>query len=212
VPETSKSTARHIVLATGNAGKVAEIQAIVADQGIRLHPQTEFGIEPVDETGLSFVENALLKARHAARQSGLPAIADDSGLCVDALNGAPGIYSSRYAGPDADDETNLRRLLEALKGVPDQDRGARFVCAMVYLAHAEDPTPLIALGQWSGWITHAPLGGNGFGYDPIFALRDRRCTSAELAPEEKNRLSHRGQALVKLLEALNPDVGFGKLA
>jgi len=201
---------KHIVLATGNAGKVKEIQAIVDERLIRLHPQTEFGVEPVDETGLSFVENALLKARHAARQSGLPAIADDSGLCVDALNGAPGIYSSRYAGPDADDQTNLLRLLEALAGVPDRDRAARFVCAMVYLAHAEDPTPVIALGQWRGWLTHESRGSNGFGYDPIFALEDRRCTSAQLAPEEKNRLSHRGQALSKLLDALELASAFGK--
>lgn len=198
---------RHVVLATGNLGKVAEIQDIVGDRYFRLHPQTEFGIESADETGLSFVENALIKARHAARQSGLPSIADDSGLCVDALMGAPGIYSSRYAGPDADDETNLQRLLEALKDVPDSERSARFVCAMVFLAHAEDPTPVIALGQWHGWITHAPKGGNGFGYDPIFALEDRRCTSAELAPEEKNRLSHRGRALSKLLEPLNEAAG-----
>lgn len=201
---------RHVVLATGNLGKVAEIQAIVADRGIHMHPQTEFGIESADETGLSFVENALIKARHAAQQSGLPAIADDSGLCVDALNGAPGIYSSRYAGPDADDETNLHRLLEALKDIPDQSRGARFVCAMVYLAHAEDPTPVIALGQWHGWITHEPKGSNGFGYDPIFALEDRRCTSAELPPEEKNLLSHRGQAMIKLLDTLKQDPAFGK--
>ena len=201
---------RHIVLATGNAGKVGEIQAIVGDQAIRLHPQTEFGVGPVDETGLTFVENALLKARHAARQSGLPAIADDSGLCVDALNGAPGIHSSRYAGPDANDDTNLRRLLEALADVPDQERGARFVCAMVYLSHAGDPTPVVALGTWHGWITHEARGDNGFGYDPSFALQDRRCTSAELPPDEKNRLSHRGQALAKLLEALVLGPVFGK--
>ncbi|MBI1195459.1 MAG: RdgB/HAM1 family non-canonical purine NTP pyrophosphatase [Gammaproteobacteria bacterium] len=203
---------RHIVLATGNLGKVAEIQAIVSDQGICMHPQTEFGIESADETGLSFIENALIKARHAARQSGLPAIADDSGLCVDTLNGAPGIYSSRYAGPDANDETNLKRLLEALKGVPDEDRGARFICAMVFISHAEDPIPMIALGQWRGWITHEPKGSNGFGYDPIFTLENRRCTSAELPPEEKNRLSHRGQALIKLLEMLQQDPVFGKQA
>jgi len=210
VPKTSASTARHIVLATGNLGKVTEIQAIVGDQGIHLHPQTEFGVEPVDETGLTFVENALLKARHAARQSGLPAIADDSGLCVDALNGAPGIYSSRYAGTDADDKANLHRLLDAMKDLPDHERGARFVCAMIYLAHADDPTPLIVLGQWPGWITRTPSGSNGFGYDPIFELQDRRCTSAELAPMEKNRLSHRGQALVGLLEAIKSDAPFGK--
>ena len=210
MPKASVPTARRIVLATGNLGKVSEIQAIVRDQGFHLHPQTEFGVEPAEETGLTFVENALIKARHAARKSGLPAIADDSGLCVDALNGAPGIYSSRYAGTDANEEANLRRLLEALKDVPDHDRGARFVCAMVYLSHADDPIPLIVLGQWPGWIAHASSGSNGFGYDPVFELQDRRCTSAELPPEEKNRLSHRGQALVGLLEALKSAPHIGK--
>jgi XTP/dITP diphosphohydrolase len=164
-------------------------------------PQSEFGVADADETGLSFVENAILKARHAAQLTGLPAIADDSGLEVDALNGAPGIYSARYSGPGASDADNLQKLLVELKEVPEAQRTARFQCLMVYMAHAADPTPLICQGTWEGRILFEPRGAGGFGYDPVFWVPSEQCASAELAPEVKNRLSHRGQALQKLLAA-----------
>ena len=156
-----------------------------------------------EETGLTFVENAILKARNAALHSGLAAIADDSGIEVDALRGAPGIYSARYAGPGASDQANLEKLLDALKDVPQQQRSARFQCLMVYLRHAEDPTPIICQGTWEGLIAREPAGDNGFGYDPVFWVPSHGCTSAQLPPQEKNRLSHRGQALHKLLAALS---------
>lgn len=193
---------KKIVLASGNAGKVREINQIVAELGFEVHPQTEFDVPEAEETGLTFVENAILKARNAARHTGLPAIADDSGIEVDALHGAPGIYSARYAGPGASDQTNLEKLLEALADVPDAERTGRFQCLMVYMEHAEDPTPLICQGTWEGRITREPAGAGGFGYDPVFLVPDRGCTSAQLPPEEKNRLSHRGQALRKLHDAL----------
>ncbi|WP_425454787.1 RdgB/HAM1 family non-canonical purine NTP pyrophosphatase [Inmirania thermothiophila] len=174
----------------------------MAELGIELVGQGELGIGAAAETAPTFVENALLKARHAAQAAGLPALADDSGLLVDALGGAPGIHSARYAGPDADDEANNRRLLEALAGVPWARRTARFHCVLVYLRHAADPTPVIAEGSWAGRIAEAPRGANGFGYDPLFWLDERGCTSAELAPEEKDRVSHRGQALARLVERL----------
>ena len=191
-----------IVLASNNAGKVREINQLLASQEITVVPQREFGISEAEETGLSFVENAILKARHASRESGLPAIADDSGLEVDALNGAPGIYSARFAGPGAADADNNRKLLEQLKEVPDEARTARFQCVLVYMRHAEDPTPLICQGTWEGRILRAPQGENGFGYDPLFLVPDKGCSSAQLPAEEKNRLSHRGQALQRLLSAL----------
>ena len=192
-----------IVLASNNAGKVREINQLLAAQEIRVVPQREFGISEAEETGLSFVENAIIKARHAAQESGLPAIADDSGLEVDALNGAPGIYSARFAGPGASDADNNRKLLEQLAGVADAERTARFQCVLVYMRHAEDPTPLICQGSWEGRILHAPQGDNGFGYDPLFLVPEKGCSSAQLAPEEKNRISHRGQALQRLLSALS---------
>ncbi len=191
-----------IVLASNNPGKVREIGAMLEDSGIRILPQSDFAVASVEETGLTFVENALLKARHAAEQSGLPAIADDSGLVVDALNGAPGIHSARYAGEHASDEANLHKLLDAMADVPEEQRSARFVCLMVYLRHAADPLPLICQGIWEGRITTAPAGEGGFGYDPVFFVPERGCTSAELAADEKNRLSHRGRALRCLVENL----------
>jgi len=189
------------VLASGNAGKLREFSQMLADGGIELQPQSEFGIEPAPETAPTFVENALAKARHVARQTGLAAIADDSGLEVDALGGAPGVRSARYAGEPADDEANNRRLLEALAGVPAAHRGARFRAVLVFLRHAEDPAPVIAEGVWPGRIAETPRGDGGFGYDPLFELADGR-TSAELPPAEKNRLSHRGRALAELRRRL----------
>lgn len=193
---------RRIVLASNNPGKVREIGQLLADQDIEVFPQSEFSIPEAEETGLTFVENAILKARHAAQLSGLPAIADDSGIEVDALNGAPGIYSARFAGKGASDEDNLQKLLEELKDVPEEKRSARFQCLMVYLRHADDPTPLICQGTWEGRILFQPRGSGGFGYDPVFYVPTHDCASAELVPEEKNRLSHRGQALRKLVVAL----------
>lgn len=191
-----------IVLASNNAGKVREIERLLAESRIRIRPQGEYGVPEAEETGLTFVENAILKARNAARHSGLPAIADDSGLEVDALRGAPGIYSARYAGPGATDEANLRKLLADLADVPEAERTARFQCVLVYLRHAEDPTPLICQGTWEGCILFEPRGSNGFGYDPIFLVPSLDLSSAELDPDTKNRLSHRGQALRRLQEQL----------
>lgn len=192
-----------IVLASNNAGKVREINQLLAEQKIQVIPQKEFDIPEADETGLTFVENAILKARHACSLSGLPAIADDSGLEVDALKGAPGIYSARFAGPGCNDQDNNKKLFEELKDIPDQERTARFQCVMVYMSHAEDPTPIICQGTWEGRILQVPQGDNGFGYDPLFLVPDEQCSSAELSPERKNQLSHRGQALRKLLTALS---------
>jgi non-canonical purine NTP pyrophosphatase (RdgB/HAM1 family) len=191
-----------LVLASSNQGKLREINQLIGGLGLTVLPQSDFDVPDADETGLSFVENAILKARHAAQLTGLPALADDSGLEVDALKGAPGIYSARFAGPGATDADNVQKLLADLVGVPESQRTARFQCLMVYMAHAEDPTPLICQGSWKGRILLAPQGENGFGYDPVFWVPGEQCASAELAPEVKNRLSHRGQALQKLSEAL----------
>jgi XTP/dITP diphosphohydrolase len=193
---------RTIVLASGNAGKIREIDEVLADLDYRVVPQTEFGVPDAAETGQSFVENAILKARNAARHTGLPAIADDSGLEVDALGGAPGVQSARYAGAGATDSANVEKLLAALREVPDTDRTARFRCVAVCLRKPDDPTPVIAEGTWEGRIAHAPRGSNGFGYDPVFLVPDRNRTAAELTSEEKNRLSHRGQALRALASLL----------
>ena len=190
-----RTTPKRIVLATGNAGKVRELSAMLAAHAIEILPQNSLGVHEISETGLTFVENALLKARHAAEVTGLPAVADDSGLEVDALKGAPGIYSARYAGDAADDASNNAKLLAALHGKPEADRGARFVSVIVYLEHADDPTPLIAQGFWEGRILEHARGSGGFGYDPLFWVPSQQCASAELPPEEKNRLSHRGMAL-----------------
>jgi XTP/dITP diphosphohydrolase len=193
---------KQVVLASGNPGKVREIHQLLADLDLDVVPQNAYGVIDAEETGLSFVENALLKARNAAQHTGLPAIADDSGIEVDYLNGAPGIYSARYAGAGAGDRANLEKLLADLAGVADEQRTARFQCLMVYLRHAHDPVPLICQGTWEGRILFAPRGDNGFGYDPVFYVPTHDCSSAELPPELKNALSHRGQALRKLLAAL----------
>jgi len=201
-----------VVMASSNPGKLREINQILGGLGMEVVPQSEFDVPDADETGLSFVENAILKARHAAQLTGLPAIADDSGLEVDALNGAPGIYSARYSsrsggtGEGTTDEKNLRKLLQDLKDIPEAERTARFQCLMVFMSHAEDPTPLICQGTWEGRILFEPQGEGGFGYDPIFYVPSENCASAELAPEVKNRLSHRGQALTKLVGALSQSV------
>ena len=191
-----------LVLASGNHGKLAEIRALLAPLGLEVKTQSEFGVTPPEETGLSFIENAILKARHAAHATGLPALADDSGLEVDALDGAPGIYSARYAGTDGDDEANNRKLLTALADQPPEKRSARFRCAIALLRHATDPMPMIVSGTWEGRILEAPRGDNGFGYDPLFLPDGLDRTSAELDKAEKNRLSHRGQALAALVAAL----------
>jgi XTP/dITP diphosphohydrolase len=193
---------RELVVATGNAGKLAELRALLADLGIRIRSQDEFGVPPVEETGLSFIENAILKARHASVHTGLPALADDSGLAVDALGGAPGVRSARFAGEDADDAANNRLLLERLAGVPPAQRGACFHCALALLLSPDDPVPLICTAAWAGRILEAPRGSGGFGYDPLFLVPGRDCTSAELDPAEKNRLSHRGQAFAELRRSL----------
>jgi len=193
---------KDIVLASNNKGKLREFNAILGDMGFSVLPQSEFDIPDADETGLSFVENAILKARHAAKLSGLPAIADDSGLEVDALNGAPGIYSARYAGDDASDEDNLLKLLHDMQDVPEQARTARFQCLLVFMRHETDPTPLICQGTWEGHILTAAQGENGFGYDPVFYVPEHDCSSAQLAAETKNVLSHRGRALKKLVTKL----------
>lgn len=193
---------RKIVLASSNTGKVREFNELLAGSAIEVVPQTVYGVPDIEETGLTFVENAILKARNAAQHTGLPAIADDSGLEVDALDGAPGIYSARYAGEGASDEDNLLKLLDALKDTADAERGARFQCLMVYMRHGADPTPHIVQGSWEGTILRAPRGDNGFGYDPVFYVPEQDCSSAQLAPEVKNRLSHRGQALSRLIALL----------
>ena len=185
-----------LVLASNNKGKLAELQAMLGDS-ITVRPQSDFTDIEAEETGLTFVENALIKARHAARISGLPALADDSGLAVDALGGAPGIYSARYAGGGGDAANNAK-LLEALKDGPDAERGAQFICALALLRHAEDPIPVICEGAWQGRILHAPSGEHGFGYDPLFWVPERDCSSAELSPQEKNQLSHRARAMALL--------------
>ena len=191
-----------LVLATGNAGKLREMRAILAPWGVDVVPQSDFTRDAADETGLSFVENAILKARFAAEVSGLPAIADDSGLEVDALHGAPGIYSARYAGPGADDAANNARLLRDLETVPDAGRSARYRCAMVYLRWAVDPAPLVCQASWEGRIARLPRGRGGFGYDPLFLVDDGLRTAAELDPGHKNEVSHRGRALRALVAEL----------
>ena len=191
-----------LVLASGNAGKLRELRVLLAGDGFALRPQAELGVADIEETGLSFVENALLKARHAARATGLPALADDSGLCVDALGGAPGLYSARYAGVAGDAAANIAKLLDALREVPDDRRTAHFHAVIVLLRHAEDPQPLIAEGSWHGRILHAPRGAGGFGYDPVFLDPEQGRSAAELDPALKNRISHRGRAMAALQRRL----------
>ena len=199
---------QRIVLATGNRGKVEEMQSILAPFGLQVVPQSEFGVPEADETGLTFVENAIIKARNAAAHTGLPAIADDSGLEVDFLKGVPGIYSSRFAGITAHSSDNVAKLLADMKEVPDSERTARLQCLMVFIRHDRDPTPIICQGTWEGAILHAAQGDGGFGYDPVFYVPTHNCASAELSAELKNQLSHRGQALRKLAEVLKNNVGW----
>lgn len=187
-----------IVLASGNRGKLAEFNHLLADSGLDVMAQGELGVEDIEETGLTFVENALLKARHASRVTGLPALADDSGLCVDALRGAPGLYSARYAGTHGDNAANNARLLRELDGVPAEQRRAFFICVLVLLRHPDDPAPLVAEGRWHGRVLHAPRGDGGFGYDPLFLPDGHTLGAAELDKTLKNRISHRGQALAQL--------------
>jgi XTP/dITP diphosphohydrolase len=196
-----------VVLATGNAGKLQELRAMLEPLTIEVVPLSQFTRTTVPETGLTFVENAIIKARHAARLAQLPAIADDSGLEVDALQGAPGIYSARYAGEHASDEDNLRKLLVVLEGRKTAERTARYCCALVYMRWSHDPFPLISQASWEGRIAAAPRGSGGFGYDPVFELPERAITVAELPAEEKNQLSHRGQALRGLVVQLKREVG-----
>lgn len=196
---------RKIVMASGNLGKLREMNRILADFDVEIVPQSELGVTDADETGTTFAENALIKARHAVAATGLPAIADDSGLAVDALEGRPGVYSARYAGPDATDEQNNDRLLAELEGVPDDARGAAFHCVVCFV-QPDDPEPVIAEGEWRGRILHKRRGEGGFGYDPLFYVPDAGCASAELEPEEKNRRSHRGQALRELARKLHERV------
>jgi len=190
---------QRIILASGNQGKVLEFNHLFASHHIDIVPQSEYHIVDVEETGSTFVENALLKARHAAKITGMPALADDSGLVVDVLNGAPGVLSARYAGEQRDNNANIKKLLRALHEVPPEKRTARYVCLLVYLRHAEDPLPVIAQGLWEGLIHDTPRGDKGFGFDPIFWLPEKNCTVAELESVEKNQCSHRAKALQQLM-------------
>ncbi len=192
-----------IVLASNNQGKLRELQAILDGTRLTAVPQSEFAVTDAEETGLTFIENALIKARHASALARLPAIADDSGLEVDALDGAPGIYSARYAGPGASDQENLQKLLEALQDIPEPQRSARFQCVIVYLRHPQDPTPKVYQGTWEGRILFAPQGDNGFGYDPVFWVPTHQCSSAQLPAEVKNAISHRGQALARFKQSID---------
>jgi XTP/dITP diphosphohydrolase len=194
------ATSRTVVLASGNAGKLRELNRVLSPLGVVLRSQAEFDVPEVEENGLSFVENAIIKARAAARHTGLPAIADDSGLEVDYLSGAPGIHSARYSGEG--DEGNNWKLLEALLGVANEQRIDRFQFVLVYMRHCEDPTPLVCQASWEGRILQQPRGEAGFGYDPLFYVPDQQCSSAQLPPEVKNRISHRARASALLLEAL----------
>lgn len=193
---------KKIVLATGNPGKVREIAQVLSTLDIQIIPQVKYQVPEAEETGLTFVENAIIKARNAAKYTGLPAIADDSGIEVDALNGMPGVHSARYAGLNGGDQTNNEKLLMELSKTNDPQRVARFHCIIVYLQHADDPTPVICQGVWEGKILEKPSGSRGFGYDPLFFVPTHACSSAELDRDEKNRISHRGQALRKLLDTL----------
>jgi len=188
-----------LVLASGNKGKLAEFSQLFADKNIEVFPQNQFDTPEAEETGLSFVENAIIKARNACKHSGLPSLADDSGLEVDALQGAPGIYSARYAGADASDQDNYLKLLEALKDVPEEQRTARFQCVLVYMRHENDPTPQVFQGSWEGKILLEPAGTEGFGYDPVFFVESQNCAAAEWDKADKNAISHRGQAIQELL-------------
>ena len=198
---------KQLVLASSNAGKLAEFNRLLADAGIEVVSQASLGVDDAEETGLTFVENALLKARHAAQLTGLPALADDSGLCVDALGGAPGLYSARYAGSHGDHAANIAKLLGELDDLPAEQRGAHFHCTLVVVRHALDPDPLIAQGRWRGTILDAPRGDGGFGYDPVFCDPVSGLAAAQLSPAQKNAASHRGLALAQLIPALPAFLG-----
>jgi XTP/dITP diphosphohydrolase len=196
---------RRVVLASSNPGKIRELNGLLAGADIEVIPQSHFRVPEAEEAGLSFVENAIIKARNASEHAGMPAIADDSGICVDELGGAPGVRSARYAGVGASDADNLNKLLTDMAGVPAARRQARFYCVIAYLRHADDPAPLLCQGVWEGHLLFEPHGENGFGYDPIFGVPEYDCSSAQLEPAVKNALSHRGKALrqlVRLLESL----------
>jgi len=194
---------RKLVLASGNPGKLRELSSMLEPLGWDVMRQSEWDIPEAVEDGLSFVENALIKARHASELTGLPALGDDSGLVVDALNGAPGIYSSRFAGKDADDQSNIKKLLHELSDIPESARQAHFYCVMALVRHPQDPAPLLATGKWDGRILTAATGNGGFGYDPVFWVPGEQCSSAELSADTKNRISHRGQALSALIEQIS---------
>lgn len=193
---------RKIILASGNAGKLREFQQLLTNGGYDVLPQSDFNVSNAEETGLTFVENAIIKARHACTHTGLPAIADDSGIEVDALNGRPGIYSARYAGPGAKDADNNAKLLQELAQLPTEKRSARYHCVLAFMRHAEDPTPILCHGTWEGVILTETRGQGGFGYDPLFFVPTHNCAAAELDKAEKNRISHRGKAMVELLEKI----------
>jgi XTP/dITP diphosphohydrolase len=200
--ESMTAGRRKLVLASNNPGKLRELQAMLAPLGWQVIPQGELGVGEAEEPACTFVENALIKARHASQATGLPALADDSGLAVAALHGAPGVYSARYAGPGATDAGNNTKLLAALEHYDDDQRQACFHCVLVLVEHPRDPTPVISHGRWPGSILRVPAGENGFGYDPLFYVAEKDCSAAQLSPEEKSRLSHRGRALRELVERL----------
>jgi XTP/dITP diphosphohydrolase len=198
---------KKVVLATGNKGKVKELARMLSCLDFEVLPQSEFDVTEVAETGTTFVENAIIKARHAAKQTGLPAIADDSGLAVHALGGEPGVYSARYSGDQATDQSNITKLLDAMASIPIEKRQAKFLCVLVFMRHADDPRPIICQGEWCGEIATEQQGENGFGYDPVFWVKEQNCSSAQLSPEHKNTLSHRGKALKLLLTQLQNQIG-----
>jgi len=198
--------ARKLVIASNNKGKIAELTDLLAPLGLQPVAQGELGVSEAEEPAVTFVENALIKARHAARATGLPALADDSGLTVDALDGRPGVRSARFAGEEATDNDNVEALLAALKDTPEAERSAQFHCVLVYLRHADDPTPIICHGRWPGRILAKPRGQSGFGYDPVFLVPEHGCSAAELTREQKGRISHRGRALASLLDQLRAEL------
>ena len=195
-----------LVLASNNKGKIAELTDLLAPLGLQPVAQGELGVSEAEEPAVTFVENAIIKARHAARVTGLPALADDSGLTVDALDGRPGVRSARFAGEEATDNDNVEALLAALKDTPEAERSAQFHCVLVYLRHADDPTPIICHGRWPGRILAEPRGQGGFGYDPVFLVPEHGCSAAELTREQKGRISHRGRALASLLDQLRAEL------
>jgi len=198
--------ARKLVIASNNKGKIAELTDLLAPLGLQPVAQGELGVSEAEEPAVTFVENAIIKARHAARVTGLPALADDSGLTVDALDGRPGVRSARFAGEEATDNDNVEALLAALKDTPEAERSAQFHCVLVYLRHADDPTPIICHGRWPGRILAEPRGQGGFGYDPVFLVPEHGCSAAELTREQKGRISHRGRALASLLDQLRAEL------